>query len=140
MFEAKTVMTKGVIAATPDTSITDAIRMLVKHSVSGLPVVDAENNLVGILTEKDALSLLTHPDEHKPNVADYMTHDVIQFDENESLINICNCLIEQPFRRVPITSGGKKLVGIISRRDIMKKILEMKHIAVEDSGLAGEDA
>lgn len=138
MFEAKTVMTRTVIAVNPGTSITEAIRLLVKNGVSGLPVVDEDNTLVGILSEKDALGLLLNPDEHKPNVADYMTHKVIAFKDTDGLIAICKCLIEHPYRRVPIVDKKNKLVGIISRRDIMKKILEMKHIDVDDYGVDGE--
>lgn len=140
MFPAKEVMTKNVVTVKKDTHIIDAIKLLVKHGISGLAVVDDEDNLVGILSEKDALKLLQHPEETAITVNEYMTKEVIHFDENDSLIEICNCLIKKPFRRVPITSGGKKLVGIISRHDIIKKILEMRRIKLEDVKLAGEDA
>jgi len=139
MFEAKTVMTKEVITVQPDTPVVEAVRLLVKFGISGLPVVDDNKNLVGLLSEKDALQLL-QASEPALAVSDYMTKNVVHFDENDSLIEICNCLIEKPFRRVPITSGGKKLVGVISRRDIMKKILEIRRISLEDLKLAGEDA
>lgn len=140
MFEAKTAMTKNVITVKSDTHIIEAVKLLVKNEISGLAVVDDDNNLVGIFSEKDALKLLQNPSNTGVCVGEFMTKDVIHFDENDSLIEICKCMIKNPFRRVPITSGGKKLVGIISRHDIMKKILEMKRIKLEKSGLEGEDA
>ncbi|MCP5463824.1 MAG: CBS domain-containing protein [Deltaproteobacteria bacterium] len=140
MFTAKETMTKNVITVTTKTAITEAIKMLIKNKISGLPVVDDQNKLIGILSEKDALKLLHNPSDSVLTVRDFMTKNVVSFDENDSLIKICQCLIDNPFRRVPITKGDKELVGVISRRNIMEKILEMKHIRLEDSGLQGEDA
>lgn len=139
MFEAHTVMTKNVVTVQKDTPVIEAVRLLVKHQVSGLPVVDEDNNLVGMFSEKDALELL-QSSESPLEVKDYMTKDVISFDVKDSLIDICRCLIKHHFRRVPITREGKKLAGVVSRHDIMKKILEMKHVVLEDVGLEGEDA
>ena len=56
-------------------------------------------------------------------VEDFMTKEVISFDQQEDLIAVCECLIKNHFRRIPIVSQGK-LTGIISRRDIIKYILE----------------
>lgn len=139
MFPAHSVMTKEVITVKANTPIMDAVSLLIKNSISGLPVVDDDNNLIGIFSEKDALSLLHNTSDTLLNVADFMTDQVISFDENESLIKLCQCLIDNPFRRVPITSG-KKLVGIVSRRDIMKKILEIRNYKLDKQNLAGEDA
>ena len=58
-------------------------------------------------------------------VDDFMTQPAIHFDENESLLDICNFLAKNIFRKVPITSKGK-LVGIISRRDIIANIVKAK--------------
>jgi CBS domain-containing protein len=54
-----------------------------------------------------------------------MTRDVKCFEEDDSLTDVCECLIDSPFRRVPILSGGK-LVGIVSRADIIKFILRIR--------------
>jgi len=144
MFPAKDVMTKDVITVHPDTHIMEAIELLIKHSATSLPVTDSDGNLVGIFSEKDALTLLQASSESEAvlNVHDFMTKDVVSFDENDSLIKICQCMIENPFRRIPITSGGKKLAGVISRRSIMRKILELKHYTMDGDkqNLLGEDA
>ncbi len=59
LLPVKSIMTTEVISVHPDTLIFDAIELLPKHKISGLPVVDEENNLVGIVTEKDIRTILT---------------------------------------------------------------------------------
>ena len=83
-------------------------------------------SLVGIFPEKDVLHLLrAHRDLEEKTVDDSMTQPAIHFDENESPLDVCNFLAKNIFRRVPITSKGK-LVGIISRRDIIAHIVKAK--------------
>jgi len=123
----------------PDTPAIEAARLLVRYSISGLPVVDDEDNLIGIVSEKDILEFVNNPVDTALTVSNLMTKDVISFDEKDSLVNICNCLVNNQFRRVPITSKGK-LVGIISRRDILRRLLEMKQINTISVCVEGEDA
>jgi len=69
------------------------------------------------------LKLLYDPNAKPGLVQDYMTKDVVGFDQNTSLFEICRCLVNNNFRRVPILDNGK-LVGIISRTDIMAYIMK----------------
>ena len=128
MFKAESVMTKTVITVKGATPIYEAVSLLVKHGISGLPVVDNDYKLIGILSEKDALRLLHNTPETGLSVADFMTRKVVQFGPEDSLIDICNCFIQNPFRRVPIVEKSGKLVGVLSRRDIMKQILKIKQV------------
>ena len=90
-------------------------------------MVEDDMTLVGILTEKDVLRLYDAPDHWKNRtVNDFMTQPAVHFDENESLTDICDCLRSNVFRRVPVTSKGK-VVGIVSRPDIIEYILRMSH-------------
>ncbi len=123
MFDTKNIMTTDVISVKKDTPIDDAVDLLVEHNVTGLPVVDEDMNLVGVISEKDMLSLLSEPESSSGKVEDYMTKDVVSFEQGEDLIAICECLVNNNFRRVPIVDNGR-LVGIVSRRDIIKYILE----------------
>ena len=118
MVTAKEVMSASVMTVNTDMKINDVIKLLVKHNVTGLPVVDEEMNLIGMVTEKDVLKVLYNKEKCK-TVQDLMSPGVVSFDEDEDLIKIFKCLVENSFRRVPITSSGK-LVGIISRRDIIR--------------------
>jgi CBS domain-containing protein len=122
MVKANEVMSGSVLTATPDMTLGDVIKLLVKNNVTGLPVVDDDMNLLGVVTEKDVLKVLYNKEKRK-SVRDLMSKNVVSFDENEDLIKIFKCLVENSFRRVPITSAGK-LVGVISRSDIIKFLHE----------------
>jgi CBS domain-containing protein len=124
MITAKDVMNPWVVTTARETPIKQAIDLMLEYKVSGLPVVDNEGKLVGIITEKDILQLYnTFTPIENITVEKLMTAPVIHFDEDESLDDICQCLLEKDFRRVPVTSSGK-VVGIISRPDITRSILE----------------
>jgi len=126
MFKAKTIMSKDVVYVKRDTEVYEAIRTLEENDVTGLPVVNDDMTIAGIITEKDVLHLLYDTENKCTKVGDFMTKGVVSFNEDDSLIDITECLIENSFRRVPITSGGK-LVGIISRKDIISYILKLRH-------------
>ncbi|MCP4609662.1 MAG: CBS domain-containing protein [Planctomycetes bacterium] len=116
--KAKDIAKYGVITIEKDKSVYDAIRKLVEKNISGLPVVD-DTGLAGIISEKDVLRLLYDNKALQGSVGDYMTGEVISFDEEENLADICDCLMNNNFRRVPIMHQDK-LVGIISRADLIK--------------------
>lgn len=114
-------MTTDVIAVKRQTPIQQAIRILMENNITGLPVVNDDMTLVGIVSEKDILRLLYNIGDRLGKVEDFMTTPVVSFDQEESLVDVCECLIRNHFRRVPIVSKGK-LVGIISRKNIVEKI------------------
>lgn len=123
MFETRAIMTTDVISVKRDVPIGRAIEILVEHDLTALPVVDEDMGLGGIVSEKDMLGLLSGLEDDLAKVEDFMTTDVVSFGEEEDMIAICECLVNSHFRRVPIVADGK-LVGIVSRRDIIKYILE----------------
>lgn len=126
MVKAKDIMTKRVISVKTDTPIYDVLKLIASYGISGLPVVDDDLTLVGIVSEKDVLSLFyNNNDDDEITVHDFMTQPPIFFDENESILDVCDFLRKNIFRRVPITSEGK-LVGIISIRDVIEYILQSK--------------
>ncbi len=126
MLKAKDIMTKDVITVKKDVPIYNALELIAKHNISGLPVVEDDMTLVGIVSEKDILSLFYDgEDERVKTVDDYMTQPPLFFDEEESLLDVCDFLRKNVFRRVPITSKGK-LVGIISIRDVIEYILQLR--------------
>lgn len=127
---ARDIMKCGLLTVKRDTPISEAMECLVTHNVSGLPVVDDYMNLVGVISEKDMLKLLCNPLCSPGNTEDFMTKEVVSFSYDDSLFDVCDCLINNNFRRVPILNQGK-LVGIISRTDIMVYILKNKsaHLA-----------
>jgi CBS domain-containing protein len=126
MLKAKDIMTRDVVSVKKDTPIYEALELLSKHDITGIPVVREDMILVGVLSEKDVVRLFyAQEDEEEKTVSDFMTQPAVHFDENESLLDVCDCLGTHHFRRVPVTSEGK-LVGIISRRDIIDYILQLR--------------
>lgn len=126
MLKAKDIMTENVVSVKKDTPIYEALELLAKYNITGIPVVREDRILVGVLSEKDVLRLFyAHEDEEEGTVNDFMTQPAVHFDEKESLLDICDCLTNNYFRRVPVTSEGK-LVGIISRKDIIDYILQLR--------------
>jgi CBS domain-containing protein len=120
---AKDVMKSGLLTVRTSTPVYEVMEILSTRNVTGLPVVDDYMNLIGIVSEKDILRLLYDPDAKPGPAEEYMTTGVIGFEQNTSLFEICDCLINNNFRRVPILDQGK-LVGIISRTDIMAYIMK----------------
>ena len=119
MVQAKDVMTTRLMTIRPQTKIIEVIKLMVDHSVTGLPVVNDDMDLLGMVTEKDILEILLYEKNIKRLTAsDLMTTEITSFSEDDDLIAILKSLVENNFRRVPILSNGA-LVGIISRRDIM---------------------
>ena len=124
MITAKDIMVPWVVTTTKGTLVYKAIDLMLEHKISGLPVVDDDMKLLGIITEKDILHAYnTIAQLQDITVKDLMTTPVVSFDEDDTLDDIWACLVQNDFRRVPVTSAGK-VVGIISRPDITRNILE----------------
>ncbi len=123
MLTAKDIMTKKVITVRRDTPVRVALQLMLVHQISGVPVVKEDMTLVGIVTEKDLLQLLHGQQGTKgKKVEDFMTQPAVHFEEDESIEEICKCLDDVTFRRVPVTKEGK-VVGIVSRPDVIRCIL-----------------
>ena len=123
MYETKAIMSREVVSVHPDTPITKVLELLVENDITGVPVVESDGQLVGIVTEKDMIGVLFGQETPSGTARDYMTEDVLSFDENDDIIAVCECLTANHLRRVPILADGR-LVGIISRRDLIKYIIE----------------
>jgi CBS domain-containing protein len=128
------VMTRPVITIAPDAGVKDAAQLLVAHSISALPVVDAQGSLVGIVSEADLIPMETRPDPRSQatplaptagsaprKVVDVMTRTVITVDAESEVAHAARVMIESDIKRVPVMRG-KRLVGILSRRDLVKVI------------------
>lgn len=123
MLKAKDIMTTDVVAVSRDADIYRAIQMMVENNVTGLPVIDKDRMLVGVVTEKDVLKLLYEVEDRPGKVEDFMTRAVVAFDQETDVATVANGLAANHFRRVPILNHGR-LVGIISRKDVIKHIKE----------------
>jgi CBS domain-containing protein len=126
MVKAKNIMTEMVVSVKKDTPMYEAAQLLATNNITGMPVVDDDMILVGVITEKDILDLfdiLQYADDRSVNSS--MSHEVIFFDVEDELGDICECLKNNNFRRIPVTSEGK-VMGIISRRDLILYMLRQR--------------
>ncbi|HNV23736.1 MAG TPA: CBS domain-containing protein [Candidatus Omnitrophota bacterium] len=115
-------MTKEVISITPQTPIKEIIEILAVKKITGVPVVDENKKLLGIISELDLIGLLLQDsDIDNKKAEDFITKDVTSFSANDGIDKLCQYLLNKPFRRVPIVDNGC-LVGIVSRADIIALI------------------
>ncbi len=128
MLRARDIMTSHVICIPKETPVFEAIHLMISNNITGIPIIEKDSTLVGILSEQDVLRLLHNFREEKnKSVSDFMTQPVIHFEEDEFVNEICSCMIQYAIRRVPITSDNK-VVGVISRSDILRQILLLQKI------------
>jgi CBS domain-containing protein len=147
MLTAKDIMTRNVVTVTPDTSLEELAALLVSNRISGVPVVDANGSLAGIVTENDLIShnkRLHIPtvvsfldaaiylesskkfaDEVKrvtaTKVADISVKKVITITEDTSLTDIATIMSEKKVHILPVVKAGK-VIGIVGKRDVVKAV------------------
>jgi CBS domain-containing protein len=122
--KAADFMTKKVIAATEDLPLTEVIELLVKHNISFLPVLDAEQNFLGVITEYDVINFASSGEADRTKVKEAMSRQVVHFSPEDNFETIVNECLTKRIHRAPIIEGGK-VVGIVSRRDILRQMLNL---------------
>lgn len=156
--EAQDVMTQFVISVGPDDSISKAVRVMLQHEISGVPVLDVEKRLVGMITEGDLLrraetgtarkrprwlEFFVGPgklaDEyvhsHGRKVSEVMTHDPISVTEETPLEEVVSLMEKRRIKRVPVLRSTK-VVGIVSRANLLHALArvagEVKSTSADD--------
>ena len=117
MATAKEIMTKEVVSTRPSCQVDEVIRVLYHHGISGLPVLDDEKRVIGMVTEADILGRTTGQD----TVEQIMSAPAHTVAEDSSLEDIATLLNEKKIKRVPVVSEDK-LVGIVSRADVVRAL------------------
>ena len=143
---AKDIMTTDVIVANKNDIIANVANLLIKEKIGGLPVVDEENKVLGIISETDIMKKESHvdsqrmlnfikwiiflddmkkfEDEMSPiaayKVEDLMSKDIITVNENDTFDYVANVMINKSINRVPVVDENNFLKGIICRYDIIK--------------------
>lgn len=142
------VMTTQVITVSPETAVQELAKVLSERAISGVPVVDSENRLVGVVTEGDLLHRAETGTEHRTGhrrsrwldslasdrelardyvkshgraVKDIMTRDVVSVSETTDLGEVADLLETRRIKRVPVLRDGK-LVGIVSRANLVRAL------------------
>lgn len=114
---ARDIMTQSVVTALPSMRVRDLAKLLADSHISGAPVVDQAEKLLGIVSEADILSRR----RGQETVRSIMTTDVVAVGDAESVQEISLLLSMKRINRVPVLREGK-VVGIVSRTDIVKAV------------------
>jgi CBS domain-containing protein len=117
---ASDIMTRNVCTIQPEASAQQAAQLLDQKRISGAPVVNAQGQLIGMITEADIISKVNR---EGLRVADIMTHELIVVTEETPVGKIAQLLTERKIKRVPVVRDGR-LVGIVSRADIVHAVAQ----------------
>lgn len=123
MITAEQIMTPGVVTVRPEATIREAIELLLTKRISGLPVVDANGALVGILTEYALLAMAYDQEVTHQTVAQHMTQEVISADASTPVNRVADLFIVNRVRRLPVIKDGR-LAGLVSRVDVLRALFE----------------
>lgn len=115
-------MTRKLVTFHPRTNVVEALAVILDNHITGVPVVDDNGSLVGMLSEVDLMSVViqdSYYDEGMGIVADYMCTPVDTVDPDTDIYSLAERFLKEHRRRYPVVKDGK-LVGQISRRDVLQ--------------------
>ena len=110
----KEIMTKDVTTVPATTPVKEVANLLSERNISGMPVVDDEGRVLGVVSELDVVG------RKGATVADIMSRGVISVTEETDVDEVLHLFLNQRIRRVPVLSDGQHLVGIVSRSDLVR--------------------
>ncbi|WP_274474758.1 CBS domain-containing protein [Mangrovimonas aestuarii] len=129
-FKVKDYMSTTLTTFSPNQSIEEVIEILIHKRISGGPVVNDKNELVGIISEGDCIKQISEsryynmPMGHSP-IEKHMIKEVQTIDGNMNIFDAAKQFLEARRRRFPIVENGK-LIGLISQKDILKAAMKLK--------------
>ena len=145
--KVREVMQKDVKSLLPDMPVKDALDFIFKMRISGLPVIDKDGNLLGSFTEKNVLKIIlpsylsqvgrfVYEDNPKNiknkfaklselKIIDVMSKGAYIINDDASLSEAARIMLVKDIRRIPVLDKGEKIVGIVSRCDILKALKKM---------------
>ena len=118
------LMETTYITLRPEMPVSEAVTVLIEHRVTGAPVVDEENHVLGLLAEKECLrSLLTGAYDRMPAgiVSDFMLQEFVAVPPDMGVFELAELFVKEVIRRFMVMEDGK-LVGQITRRDLLRGI------------------
>ena len=124
--KAKDVMTREVVSVTTDVAVGDVAERLLRHQLSGLPVVDEQGRLVGIVSEYDLLKMVYNLEETRDTIDRHMTKRVKTVDVDAPLTDVADVFLSSGIRRMPVVDAEGTLVGIVARRDLIQAIFDAR--------------
>lgn len=149
MAKAREIMTKKLITVKAETSIAELAKILLEHKINGVPVVDEENNLIGIVTQADLVAqskmlhipsmftfldsiiFLENPKKLENEIkkitgttaGEICTRDVVTVEEDTTVEKIATIMTEKKINSIPVMRGPE-IVGIIGRGDVIRSLVK----------------
>jgi len=122
-------MSTNLITFKPEQSVLEVMNTLIKNKISGGPVVNDKNELLGIISEGDCMKQISESRYYNMPMEDmivekHMAHEVETIDGNMNVFDAANKFVNSKRRRFPIIEHGK-LVGQISQKDVLKAALKL---------------
>ena len=123
-------MTTDLITFTPDTEIIEAIDSMIENQISGAPVLNENKELVGMISEKDCITVIIDSVYHNQpisssKVSKYMTTNIKSVSMEADIVDVANEFLKKNYKRFPVLDENGRLVGQVSRRDILRAVKDM---------------
>ncbi|MDI3543166.1 MAG: hypothetical protein PWP57_769 [Candidatus Atribacteria bacterium] len=127
---AKEVMSYPVKVVSPSTTIGEALLILMRFGFSGLPIVDEEGKLVGMIARRDVEKAYRHGLQNAP-VKSFMSSQLVAVSPEDSIFKVRNLMVEKDIGRIPVVKGDT-LLGIITRSDLLRVLHHRENSVVQE--------
>ncbi|MCX5230878.1 CBS domain-containing protein [Streptomyces sp. NBC_00233] len=107
------LMTDEVVSAVPAASFREVAKMLAEHDISGVPVVDEDDHVVGVVSESDLLA------RHELTARELMNTPALTIHAEETVADAARLMVRRGVERLPVVDEEERLVGIVTRRDLL---------------------
>ena len=121
-------MTKNIMTLKQDADVLATIKQLLSHKITCAPVLDPAGKLVGMFSEKDSMKVVLDASYNQGMsgiVSDFMNHNIISVEAGSSIVDLADKFQDSSVRSFPVFSNNK-LVGIVSRTDVLRALVSMK--------------
>ncbi len=123
-------MSKNMVLFTKNQSVIEVVEKLIKHRISGGPVVDEHHHVIGVISEGDCIKQISESRYYNMPMEDttiekYMSRDVDTISPDINLFDAANLFLKSKRRRFPVVED-KKIIGIVSQKDILRTALMLK--------------
>jgi len=122
MPQIRDIMSKSVVSIRPDATMIEAVKILTKHHLSGAPVVSAEGQVVGFVSEPNLMDVLFDEEARNDKVSECMSREVHVISPDDPISAAATMFAMYGIRRLPIVENGH-LIGVLTRRDLLSYAL-----------------
>jgi CBS domain-containing protein len=120
------IMNGDVISFQPDTSVREALKEIANKNFSGAPVVNDDDELIGVVTEKDLLATISFAPNNQDQYDQKIPYiqDVVAINADMSIEDLRGFFVDLGFKRFPVVDENRNVIGIVSRSDLVRLMYE----------------